>query len=554
MMQRTLFAILVVSTSLATAQERPERVDLRQWQTPARNQGAQGSCFIHANVAAMEAAYKRLGFGDLNLSEDFSYYFNSLLWLKANAYDANAYRTAVLRVPPLPERESGIPFFDGAPQSGCLDNIKGSFPVLYLPIPTESDFPQDAKRYDVPWEKNDPHWNSQRRLNNLMLESKRIPRSGLTALNYYQIEEIVFLPAADAMNSAAIETVLARGIEVVWDFKMQGNLSGPVWHFDQAKNQNGSGHRMLIVGYDRTDPANPYFLCKNSWGVEDTRIGYDFLAYGEWASYIKSVKDPRPLPDLRWVGRWEVEFGQMPGQLDVYHVPALFQPTFEKEGPANERGETLIDRRMGTLFVRGEEEGPAFRVNGSIQPDGLELFLNLSNPDLAFDERSGDRIELREVAPDHLEGIIHHAGGGQSPARARRIDVGPPAEAPALTPATRPMENDEIEDRFTEARDRISREVAIGKALDRPMPCADGKGWRQPHEAADLYLAPGHHPVAIYGDIRALWLAEGGEGGRLGYPVTDELDGGFGRRMNKFENGAIWWHPEKGPWIEMAQP
>ena len=101
MMQRTLFSILVVSTSLATAQERPERVDLRQWQTPARNQGAQGSCFIHANVAAMEAAYKRLEFVDLNLSEDFSYYFNSLLWLKANAYDANAYRTAVLRVPPL---------------------------------------------------------------------------------------------------------------------------------------------------------------------------------------------------------------------------------------------------------------------------------------------------------------------------------------------------------------------------------------------------------------------------------------------------------------------
>jgi hypothetical protein len=564
-MKSALFAggVLFWSICLLPAQNLPDRVDLRQWQTPGRNQGAQGSCFIHANVAAMEAAYKRQGYGDLDLAEEFSYYMGPLLWLKSKAYSAQGHRTAELRVPPLPERECGLPFFDFAPESGHLDSNKGSFPVLNLPIPTENDFPQDASRYEVPFPKEDPQWNRQRVVNNHLLDSRRIPRSGLTAPLYYQIEKITFLPREDAMNAAAIEAVLARGIEVVWDFKMQGDISGPVWHFAEPKNGQGQGHRMLLVGYDRTDPANPHFLVKNSWGMEDTRIGYDFLAYGEWASCIDSVRPPRPMPELRWIGRWEVEFGQMPGQFDLTHVPSLFQQFFDADGEKNDRGEPLVDRRLGTLFVRGEEEGPSFRVNGTIKPDGLELYLNLSKPDLAFDERSGDRIELRETGPGLLEGVIHHAGGGTSPARARLLEVGAatnPAPsvketgAPVSIPMTTKNDGDGLAGRFQLAGERVAKEHPIGAPLSDPAPCADGKGWRQAHENGDLFLSPGGDPVAIYGDIRALWLNEGAEQSRLGYPVTDELDGGFGRRLSKFEHGVIWWHPEKGPWIEMAMP
>ncbi len=563
---RTIFSACLILAQTAVslpAQNLPPRVDLRQWQTPVRNQGGQGSCFIHANVAAMEAAYKRQGYGDLDLAEEFSYYMGPLLWLKTKAYNEQGHRTGQRRVAPLPERETGLPFFDFAPQSGHLDSNKGSFPVLNLPIPTEQDFPQDASRYVVPFPKEDPQWNRQRVVNNHLFESPRLPRSGLTAPLYYQIEKINFLPREDATNPAAIEAVLARGIEVVWDFKMQGDISGPVWHAAEPKNDQGSAHRMLIVGYDRTDPANPHFLVKNSWGVEDTRIGYDFLAYGEWASYIESVRPPRPMPELRWIGRWEVEFGLMPGQLDLYHMPALFQQFFDADGEKNDHGESLVDRRLGTLFVRGEEDGPAFRVNGTMKPDGLELFLNLSKPDLPFDELGGERIELRETAPGLLEGIIHHAGGGTSPARARLIEVGgTPAAAPRVTeasqPKTVPMATMTVDTglsrSFDLARERVTKEHPLGAALAAPQACADGKGWRQPHENGDLYQPPGGEPVAIYGDIRALWLNEGAEGGVLGYPVTDELDGGFGRRLSKFEHGVIWWHPEKGPWIERAAP
>ncbi len=241
---------------------------------------------------------------------------------------------------------------------------------------------------------------------------------------------------------------------------------------------------MLIVGYDRTDPANPHFLVKNSWGVEDTRIGYDYLVYGEWASYIESVRPPRPMPELRWIGRWEVEFGQMPGQLDLYHVPSLFQQFFDTDGDRNERGEPLVDRRLGTLFVRGEEEGPAFRVNGTIKPDGLELFLNLSKPDPAFDELAGERIELRETGPGLLEGLVYHAAGGTSPARARLVEVGnghpaaPPMTTREKTDApTAPMTADAgLASRFDLARARVAKEHPIGNALSAPQPCADGKG------------------------------------------------------------------------------
>jgi uncharacterized protein with LGFP repeats len=52
---------------------------------------------------------------------------------------------------------------------------------------------------------------------------------------------------------------------------------------------------------------------------------------------------------------------------------------------------------------------------------------------------------------------------------------------------------------------------------------------------------------AVLGDIRALWLELGAEGGRLGYPVSDEMPtpDGTGRRT-RFQFGEIWWHPAVG--------
>ena len=54
----------------------------------------------------------------------------------------------------------------------------------------------------------------------------------------------------------------------------------------------------------------------------------------------------------------------------------------------------------------------------------------------------------------------------------------------------------------------------------------------------------GAHPS--YGAIRQCHGIHGYEGGRLGYPVTDEQGGGRGCRWQQFEDGIIYWSPSTG--------
>jgi len=58
---------------------------------------------------------------------------------------------------------------------------------------------------------------------------------------------------------------------------------------------------------------------------------------------------------------------------------------------------------------------------------------------------------------------------------------------------------------------------------------------------------------AVLGEIRALWLELGAEGGRLGYPVSEELPTPDGRgRRSRFQFGEIWWHPRVGAAASMS--
>lgn len=51
----------------------------------------------------------------------------------------------------------------------------------------------------------------------------------------------------------------------------------------------------------------------------------------------------------------------------------------------------------------------------------------------------------------------------------------------------------------------------------------------------------------VHGEIRELWLKLGGQGGELGYPVSNEMPtpDGCGRR-SRFQFGEIWWSPDTG--------
>ncbi|MCS7219567.1 MAG: hypothetical protein NZ846_11485, partial [Thermus sp.] len=79
----------------------PPLVDLRDHQTPIRNQGVRGTCAAFAAVAVLEAAYKRDRGMDLNLSEQYVHQVNKMAWL---------HREPDPVPPPLPRAEQQIVF------------------------------------------------------------------------------------------------------------------------------------------------------------------------------------------------------------------------------------------------------------------------------------------------------------------------------------------------------------------------------------------------------------------------------------------------------------
>src|SRR5262245_42158491 len=60
---------------------RPAYVDLSANQTPIKNQGHRPTCITFAALAALEAAYNRAGYGNLDFSEEFLNHFGKMFRL-----------------------------------------------------------------------------------------------------------------------------------------------------------------------------------------------------------------------------------------------------------------------------------------------------------------------------------------------------------------------------------------------------------------------------------------------------------------------------------------
>jgi len=70
---------------------------------------------------------------------------------------------------------------------------------------------------------------------------------------------------------------------------------------------------------------------------------------------------------------------------------------------------------------------------------------------------------------------------------------------------------------------------------------------------SSVYWSPktGAHWVA--GEIRALWLKQGGAGGSLGFPTSDEEPTSDGEgRISHFEHGDVVWYVDKGASVRQA--
>ncbi|OCK74425.1 hypothetical protein K432DRAFT_386816 [Lepidopterella palustris CBS 459.81] len=66
---------------------------------------------------------------------------------------------------------------------------------------------------------------------------------------------------------------------------------------------------------------------------------------------------------------------------------------------------------------------------------------------------------------------------------------------------------------------------------------------------SSIYLTPRNEAVLVYGQIYDKWMALGGLGSFLSYPITDETScGDKGGRYNDFLGGSIYWSPKTGPY------
>jgi hypothetical protein len=586
--------LLLVALWLAgvgPAGARPARVDLRPDQTPIRAQFG-NNCFIHATVAAMEAEYKRRGYGELDLSEHFSDYGGSLFFLETCRMDGR-YRTRDPRVRSPQEPESN-PAVDRAP------TVESGKPGLLFGLPEEKYFPVRRNLLSLQpiADANNPYWKNQYHVDTFNLDPRRLPLSALIAPRYYQIKSVTWLPREDAAHADALEAVLAAGHEVIWDFKMAGDSSADVWRYTTPADPMGEGHRMLLVGYDRTDPAHPFFIVKNSWGPTRTPgangftyIAYEFIRYGLWAHYITALEPPFAWHQLRYLGRWALSFADHRGTLDLYHLPGLMQREFDENGYRDERDQPLQDRRLGTFFEDGDAAKP-IRVNGRAGKDALELWLDFGQQLTRWDLLRGWHITLKLRAADLLTmaGDALSPSGRRSAASAQRNTTSnvvgpddPPIEvqteqdrALAAKHAARRADDerraalarkatkDEAPPAPSTGTEAIAKKYAelggasgfLGAAQTGEQTCPDGIGRYVHYAGGSLYWSPATGAHAIYGAIRDKWAALGWERcAALGYPTTDEADAPGGGRFNNFEHGsAIYWHPDLGAAALWGEP
>ncbi|AYF72787.1 esterase [Nocardia yunnanensis] len=77
--------------------------------------------------------------------------------------------------------------------------------------------------------------------------------------------------------------------------------------------------------------------------------------------------------------------------------------------------------------------------------------------------------------------------------------------------------------------------MPTGAAKEAP----DG-GWVQEFDGGAIYANPTHGTHVVWGEIRKAWDDNGGAGGKLGYPTSDEYDIPGGKQSD-FSGGSITW-------------
>jgi hypothetical protein len=348
----------------------PARVDLRGRQTPLQHQGSRGTCSKFATVAALEAAYRRAGYKNLKLSEEFAAYMEKMFWLNAKPV-ASASAT-----------ENQAAAWGGGNEPQILRSWTRG-----MAVPQASDWPYRPGGYTLP---ANVDWNNQYNVSTFNLDPRHLAASALKAPRFYSVKSYGII--RHPKKPSSFEKVLAGGREVVAAFAMAGSRPpNGVWKYTGPAGPNCEYHAVLIVGYNR---PKQYFIVKNSWGPTQTPgakgytyVDYKFLKnYCYRGVYIQKVNPPRRWPALRFLGRWLLSFDGHQGILDIYHIPGIMKWHFEEE-----KQRRLQDRRLGTFYANGDPRKPC-RVNGRIQGNTIVFWMDAARPNLRADQLRGRKF------------------------------------------------------------------------------------------------------------------------------------------------------------------
>lgn len=284
------------------------------------NQGDRDTCSSFAAAAALSAAYYRLKGVKVLLSQNFLHHL-----VKSGSYNDTPYY--------LYENQSSI--WGGNNITDAFKIIKnyGAPSEVYAPYQFGNQLNDIRLRLgigEMNWSQN-PQLNriSQMSVDTFEYSEEHIPLlSRLMA--HYRAKEAWFWRGALAKDTLKIESALRSGIEVVIGLSLQWKevpQKAKTFNFDPTSR---GGHMMLIVGYDKTDAANPYFLVKNSYGDGIVRMHYDVLLKNEnpEIGYIQSVHDVGNNHPTRWFGQWNMKHDRWIGKLFIRRAYEMAQDRY----------------------------------------------------------------------------------------------------------------------------------------------------------------------------------------------------------------------------------
>ncbi|WP_301850966.1 LGFP repeat-containing protein [Rhodococcus pyridinivorans] len=233
-------------------------------------------------------------------------------------------------------------------------------------------------------------------------------------------------------------------------------------------------------------------------------------------------------PDLDWAPTENPNATLVPGQMrsDREEIPAPFTKEDADKAEMMEAQERSALSRMSIAAVTCQTYWPApFQVCGAIRDKynslgGPASFLtyptsgNIINPDGA-----GERVTF-------LNGPIYwHPDTGAHPV---------------------------VNSFMTKWGSHGWEAGYLGYPLTDEIVHPDAKGRRQEFQGGIIYVSfPAPLGSVVRGSILQKYNELGGHAGSLGYPLTDEVDTSgdytqFGTRVNTFEGGALYWHPDSG--------